>query len=177
MMKFKSLLMTVMALSAISADAKLDSQLGKDETGNATMTVKNDSQKGLPPAQLGISPAKVEGVISGRSPRLDKSVTFYNYSAKPKQLKLTLMDKNEQSSLKDWTLINPKTITIAPHSQQTIRLSFRPPKNTAVQTHDAILFIEQQIKDPISVDESGQGVSMQIGSRYRLPISMTYVVK
>lgn len=176
-MKIKAVLMALLASSAMMASAELNSELGKDGAGNTTLTVKNDNQKGLPPAQLGISPAKVEGVISSRSPRLDKSVTFYNYSAKPKQLKLTLMDKNEQSSIKDWTLINPKTITIAPHSQQTIRLSFRPPKNTAVQTHDAILFIEQQIKDPISVDESGQGVSMQIGSRYGLPISMTYVVK
>ncbi|MDO4440745.1 MAG: hypothetical protein Q4B81_01020 [Moraxella sp.] len=174
MIKHSLVLTFVMALSAF-AHAKLDSQLGKDEAGNPTLTVKNDSQQGLPPAQLGISPATVEGLMSIRSPRLDKSVTFYNYTNKPKELRLSLVDKDGVGSIKDWTLINPKNIIIPANGQQTIRLSFRPPKGVSVGDYGAILFIQQHIKDPISVSE--EGVSMQIGSRYGLPISLTILEK
>lgn len=175
-MKLTHALLPLLILSA-PAFATLDSQVGKDEAGNTTLTVQNKAQAGMPPAQLGISPAKVEGQIAMRAPRLDKSVTFYNYTNKPKQIKLTLVDKEGSASLKDWTLINPKNITIAPNGQQTIRLSFRPPKSATAQSYEAILFIEQQVKDPLLYDEDGKGVTMQIGSRYGLPIRLQTVVK
>lgn len=167
----KLLLWAVFALPVL-AIAKLDTQLVKDESGQSLM-VQDTQQKGLPPAQLGISPAKIDGILkqSAKSFRLDKSVTFYNYTSKPKGLKLTLIDtKNTQ--LKDWTLINPRTITIPPKGQQTIRLSFRPPKTLPTQKYEATLFIEQQITDPLTYDEDGKGVTMQIGSRYGLPIAL-----
>lgn len=173
-LKHIALILPMLMLPVLGV-AKLDSQLGKDEAGNTTLTVKNDSQKGLPPAQLGISPAKVDGTIklSARSVRLDKSLTFYNYSDKPKELKLTLQDKQvADTSMKDWLLINPRTITIPAKGQQTIRLSFRPPKSLSVGRYQAVLFIEQQVKDPLLYDEDGKGVTMQIGSRYGLPVDV-----
>ncbi|WGE90473.1 hypothetical protein [Actinobacillus genomosp. 1] len=170
----KLVILAVMLVTGI-AQAELQTKMVTDAKGKTSLIVRDNQQKEMPPAQLGISPPILSGTVSVNSLRLDQSVTFYNYSNKPKELQLSLVDiKGNQDSrlMRQWTLINPTKIKIAGGGHQTIRLSFRPPKGISPKKYHAILMIEQQIKDPISYDKDGNGIKMQIGSRYGLPISL-----
>lgn len=180
-----SLLVTVI-LSALAlfqpAQAELTLHNSKDASGQAVMVVTNDSQKELPPAQLGISPSQVDETVSlmGRKnqSKLNQSLTLYNYGSKPKSISLNLVDMNEQgtpiapseSTLKPWTLINPTEFTIAPGGYQTVRMSIRLPMDFAMGKHRAMLSIEQKVAKPLTYDADGKGVTLEIGSRYGLPI-------
>lgn len=75
---------------------------------------------------------------------------------------------SSEATLKNWTLINPTTFSIAGSGYQTVRLSIRPPKDFVKQEYKAMLLIEQQIDNPLKYD--AKGVTVELGSRYGLPI-------
>lgn len=136
----------------------------------------------FPPPQLGIAPPRFEEIVTvSAGKRLDKSIVLYNYNSKPKSIKLTLVDVNRnqqaikpsKSTLSPWTIINPKTFTIAPNGEQTVRFSVRPPLSFPQKTHYAMLKIEHHIDNAITVDEAKQAVTVTLGSSYGLPIIIT----
>ncbi|OXL18125.1 hypothetical protein CAN34_12895 [Psychrobacter sp. DAB_AL32B] len=165
-----------------SAQAELIIHNSKDASGQASMVVSDDRQKELPPAQLGISPSRINETVSltqnKNLSKLNQSLTLYNYGTKPKAIKLSLIDMDEtgnpiepsESTLKPWTLINPTQFTIAPGGYQTVRMSIRLPMGFVEGKRYAMLSIEQQVDNAITYDTDGRGVTLEIGSRYGLPI-------
>ena len=165
-----------------SVQAELIIHNSVDETGQASMIVSNDRQKELPPAQLGISPAQIKETVSltqsKNLAKLNQSLTLYNYGSKPKKISLSLIDVDEsgtpiapsESTLKPWTLINPTQFTIAPGGYQTVRMSIRLPMGFTEGKRLAMLSIEQQIDKPLTYDADGKGVTLELGSRYGLPV-------
>ena len=177
----------VAALSTIvifshSAQAELIIHNSVDDKGQAQMVVRDDRQKELPPAQLGIQPSAINETVSltqrKNLAKLNQSLTLYNYGTKPKSVKLSLIDMNEagkaiepsESTLKPWTLINPTQFTIAPGGYQTVRMSIRLPMDFTAGKRLAMLSIEQQIDKPLTYDADGKGVTLELGSRYGLPV-------
>lgn len=169
--------LTAIGLVAISANAEITIHTSLDEKGKNQILVKNDQQQ-LPPPQLGIMPPVINDKLNRSTGKLDKSLTLYNYSSKPKKIKLSFIDldingkpvASTDTTLKNWVLINPTQFTIAGNGYQTIRLSVRPPKGFAKQTYKAALMIEQQIDNAMKYDPNGKGVTVELGSRYGLPI-------
>ena len=165
-----------------SVQAELIIHNSVDETGQASMIVSNDRQKDLPPAQLGISPAQIKETVSltqsKNLAKLNQSLTLYNYGSKPKKISLSLIDVDEsgtpiapsESTLKPWTLINPTQFTIAPGGYQTVRMSMRLPREFGQGMHSAMLSIEQQVDKPLTYSVDGKGVTLELGSRYALPV-------
>lgn len=165
-----------------SVQAELIIHSSVDETGQASMIVSNDRQKELPPAQLGISPAQIKETVSltqsKNLAKLNQSLTLYNYGSKPKKISLSLIDVDEsgapitpsESTLKPWTLINPTQFTIAPGGYQTVRMSMRLPREFGQGMHSAMLSIEQQVDKPLTYSVDGKGVTLELGSRYALPV-------
>lgn len=165
-----------------SVQAELIIHNSVDETGQASMIVSNDRQKELPPAQLGISPAQIKETVSltqsKNLAKLNQSLTLYNYGSKPKKISLSLIDVDEsgtpiapsESTLKPWTLINPTQFTIAPGGYQTVRMSMRLPREFGQGMHSAMLSIEQQVDKPLTYSVDGKGVTLELGSRYALPV-------
>lgn len=177
----------VAALSTIvifshSAQAELIIHNSVDDKGQAQMVVRDDRQKELPPAQLGIQPSAINETVSltqrKNLAKLNQSLTLYNYGTKPKSIKLSLIDMDEtgkpiepsEATLKSWTLINPTQFTIAPGGYQTVRMSIRLPMGFTEGKRHAMLSIEQQVDNAISYDTDGRGVTLEIGSRYGLPV-------
>lgn len=164
------------------AQAELIINNSVNDQGKANMVVHDDRQKGLPPAQLGIQPARIDETVSltkGNSlARLNKSLTLYNYGSKPKKISLNLVDidasgkptEPNESTLKPWTLINPRVFTIPAGGYQTVRMSIRPPMSFAKGKRAALLSIEQQIDKSLTYDTDGKGVTLELGSRYALPV-------
>ena len=165
-----------------SVQAELIIHNSVDETGQASMIVSNDRQKELPPAQLGISPAQIKETVSltqsKNLAKLNQSLALYNYGSKPKKISLSLIDVDEsgtpiapsESTLKPWTLINPTQFTIAPGGYQTVRMSMRLPREFGQGMHSAMLSIEQQVDKPLTYSVDGKGVTLELGSRYALPV-------
>ena len=165
-----------------SAQAELIVHNSKDASGQATMVVSDDRQKELPPAQLGIRPARISETVSliqnKNLAKLNQSLTLYNYGSKPKSIKLSLIDMDEtgkpiepsENTLKPWTLINPTQFTIPAGGYQTVRMSIRLPMGFTEGKRLAILSIEQQIDKSLTYDADGKGVTLELGSRYALPI-------
>lgn len=165
-----------------SAQAELIIHNSKDASGQATMVVSDDRQKELPPAQLGIRPARISETVSliqnKNLAKLNQSLTLYNYGSKPKSIKLSLIDMDEtgkpiepsENTLKPWTLINPTQFTIPAGGYQTVRMSIRLPMGFTEGKRLAILSIEQQIDKSLTYDADGKGVTLELGSRYALPI-------
>ena len=181
--KVISSLSSVVVLVALqSAHAELIISNSKDANGQSTMVVSDDRQKELPPAQLGIQPSAINETVSltqrKNLAKLNQSLTLYNYGTKPKSIKLSLIDMDEagkpiepsESTLKPWTLINPTQFTIAPGGYQTVRMSIRLPMGFTEGKRHAMLSIEQQVDNAISYDTDGRGVTLEIGSRYGLPV-------
>jgi len=181
--KVISSLSSVVVLVALqSAHAELIISNSKDANGQAAMLVTDDSQKELPPAQLGISPSQVNETVSlinrNNLNKLNQSLTLYNYGSKPKNISLSLVDMDEsgapiapsESTLKPWTLINPTQFTIAPGGYQTVRMSIRLPMGFEEGQHRAMLSIEQQVAKSLTYDADGKGVTLEIGSHYGLPV-------
>jgi len=77
-----------------------------------------------------------------------------------------------ESTLKPWTLINPTQFTIPAGGYQTVRMSIRLPMGFANGKRLAMLSIEQQIDKSLTYDADGKGVTLEIGSRYGLPIAI-----
>lgn len=165
-----------------SVQAELIIHNSVDEAGQASMIVSNDRQKELPPAQLGISPAQIKETVSltqsKNLAKLNQSLTLYNYGSKPKKISLSLIDVDEsgtpiapsESTLKPWTLINPTQFTIAPGGYQTVRMSMRLPREFEQGMRSAMLSIEQQVDKPLTYSVDGKGVTLELGSRYALPV-------
>lgn len=174
-------LSTILVFSQ-SAQAELIIHNSKDANGQSTMVVSDDRQKELPPAQLGIQPSAINETVSltqrKNLAKLNQSLTLYNYGTKPKSIKLSLIDMDEtgkpiepsEATLKSWTLINPTQFTIAPGGYQTVRMSIRLPMGFTEGKRHAMLSIEQQVDNAISYDTDGRGVTLEIGSRYGLPV-------
>ena len=174
--------LSVTLICAQSAQAELVISNSIDADGKATMMVSNDSQKELPPAQLGITPARIDEVISlsqnKNLSKLNQSLTLYNYGNKPKAIKLSLIDMDEsgaaiepsERTLKPWTLINPTQFDIPAGGYQTVRMSIRLPMGFELGQRKAMLMIEQQIDRSITYDTDGKGVTVELGSRYGMPI-------
>lgn len=168
-----------------SAQAELIIHSSKDANGQASMVVSNDQQKDLPPAQLGITPSRIDETVSLKqnknTSRLNQSLTLYNYGTKPKKIRLNLIDMDatgkavepSETTLKPWTLINPTEFTIAPGGYQTVRMAMRLPLQFPAGKHTAMLSIEQQVDKSLTYDADGKGVTLEIGSRYGLPVSIT----
>ena len=167
--------MAGLACPILHADTLVTSR--PDSANNSQLMVTNTSQTSLPPAQLGISPATVKQTLLLSKGYLDVSVTLYNYRDKPKTMALTLVDTDQffrpiaasDQTLKTWTIMNPSRFSVAPNSQQTVRLSVRPPPTFVQQTHYAMLVIEQQTSQAPVYDPVGKGVKMDLGTRYGLP--------
>lgn len=183
-----SLVVTAAALTALifsqSAQAELVIHNSVDDKGQVKMVVTDDRQKELPPAQLGISPSRINKTVSLKQNKnlgkLNQSLTLYNYGSRPKSIKLSLIDMDEsgkpidpsESTLKPWTLINPTQFTIPAGGYQTVRMSIRLPMGFANGKRLAMLSIEQQIDKSLTYDADGKGVTLEIGSRYGLPIAI-----
>ena len=78
--------LTAIGLVAISANAEITIHTSLDEKGKNQILVKNDQQQ-LPPPQLGIMPPVINDKLNRSTGKLDKSLTLYNYSSKPKKIK------------------------------------------------------------------------------------------
>ena len=183
-----SLVVTAAALTALifsqSAQAELVIHNSVDDKGQVKMVVTDDRQKELPPAQLGISPSRINETVSltqnKNLGKLNQTLTLYNYGSRPKSIKLSLIDMDEsgkpidpsESTLKPWTLINPTQFTIPAGGYQTVRMSIRLPMGFANGKRLAMLSIEQQIDKSLTYDADGKGVTLEIGSRYGLPIAI-----
>ena len=183
-----SLVVTAAALTALifsqSAQAELVIHNSVDGKGQVKMVVTDDRQKELPPAQLGISPSRINETVSltqnKNLGKLNQTLTLYNYGSRPKSIKLSLIDMDEsgkpidpsESTLKPWTLINPTQFTIPAGGYQTVRMSIRLPMGFANGKRLAMLSIEQQIDKSLTYDADGKGVTLEIGSRYGLPIAI-----
>ena len=175
---------SILLMTTQSAQAELVIQNSKDASGRAKMVVNDNRQKELPPAQLGISPSRIDETVSltqnKNLSKLNQSLTLYNYGSKPKVIKLNVIDVDEsgkpiapnESTLKPWTLINPTEFTIAPSGYQTVRMSIRLPVGFEQGVHSAMLIIEQQIDKSLTYDSDGKGVTLELGSRYGLPIHL-----
>lgn len=170
-------------LLAQSAQAELIIHTSKDDSGRTNMVVNQDKQKELPPAQLGITPSRIDETVSltqnKNKARLNQSLTIYNYGNKPKSIRLYLVDidatsgkpiEPNENTLKPWTLINPTEFTIAPGGYQTVRMAMRLPLEFTAGKHAAMLSIEQQVDKSLTYDADGKGVTLEIGSRYGLPV-------
>ena len=167
-----------------SAQAELVIHNSVDGKGQVKMVVTDDRQKELPPAQLGISPSRINETVSltqnKNLGKLNQTLTLYNYGSRPKSIKLSLIDMDEsgkpidpsESTLKPWTLINPTQFTIPAGGYQTVRMSIRLPMGFANGKRLAMLSIEQQIDKSLTYDADGKGVTLEIGSRYGLPIAI-----
>ncbi len=165
-----------------SAQAELIIHTFQGKSGQTSMVVNQDQQKDLPPPQLGITPANITETVSlignKNTARLNQSLTLYNYGNKPKKIRLNLVDmdlsgkpiKPSETTLKHWTLINPTEFTIAADGYQTVRMAFRLPLNFPIGKHNAMLLIEQKIDKSLTYDTDGKGVTIEIGSRYGLPV-------
>lgn len=165
-----------------TAQAELIIHNSVDAKGQAQMVVRDDGQKELPPAQLGIQPSTINETVSltqrKNLAKLNQSLTLYNYGTKPKSIKLSLIDIDEagnpiepsETTLKPWTLINPTQFTIAPGGYQTVRMSIRLPMDFAEGKRLAMLSIEQQIDKSLTYDADGKGLTLELGSRYALPV-------
>lgn len=176
--------MSILLISMQSAQAELVIKNSKDANGRAQMVVNDNRQKELPPAQLGISPSRIDETISltqnKNLSKLNQSLTLYNYGSKPKVIELNVIDIDEsgkpiapsESTLKPWALINPTEFTIAPNGYQTVRMSIRLPVGFERGVHSAMLIIEQQVDKSITYDRDGKGVTLELGSRYGLPIHL-----
>ena len=174
--------LTTVVIFSHSAQAELIIHNSIDNKGQAQMVVRDDRQKELPPAQLGIQPSAINETVSltqrKNLAKLNQSLTLYNYGTKPKSIKLSLIDMDEtgkpiepsEATLKSWTLINPTQFTIAPGGYQTVRMSIRLPMGFTEGKRHAMLSIEQQVDNAISYDTDGRGVTLEIGSRYGLPV-------
>ena len=179
---FSSAVILVSSLIAHSAHAELIIHTSKDASGQTSMVVNQDRQKDLPPAQLGITPSFIQESVSLKqnknTSRLNQSLTLYNYGAKPKKIRLNLVDidatgkpvEPSETTLKPWTLINPTEFTIAPGGYQTVRMAMRLPLDFPAGKHAAMLSIEQQVDKSLTYDADGKGVTLEIGSRYGLPV-------
>lgn len=181
-----SLVVTAAVLTALifsqSAQAELVIHNSVDGKDQVKMVVTDDRQKELPPAQLGISPSRINETVSltqnKNLGKLNQSLSLYNYGSRPKSIKLSLIDMDEsgkpidpsESTLKPWTLINPTQFTIPAGGYQTVRMSIRLPMGFANGKRLAMLSIEQQIDKSLTYDADGKGVTLEIGSRYGLPI-------
>lgn len=173
---------SILLMTTQSAQAELVIQNSKDASGRAKMVVNDNRQKELPPAQLGISPSRIDEMVSltqnKNLSKLNQSLTLYNYGSKPKVIKLNVIDVDEsgnpiapnESTLKPWTLINPTEFTITPNGYQTVRMSIRLPMSFERGVHNAMLTIEQQVDKSLTYDSDGKGVTLELGSRYGLPI-------
>ena len=165
-----------------SAQEELIIHTSKDKNGQISMVVNQDKQKDLPPPQLGITPSNITETVSltgnKNTARLNQSLTLYNYGTKPKKIRLNLVDMDlngkpiepSETTLKPWTLINPTEFTITPGGYQTVRMAIRLPLNFPAGKHVAMLSIEQQIDKSLTYDADGKGVTVEIGSRYGLPV-------
>ena len=175
---------SILLAATQSAQAELIKHNSKDANGRAQMVVTDNRQKALPPAQLGITPARINETVSltqnKNLAKLNQSLTLYNYGSKPKVIKLNLVDIDasgkpiapNESTIKPWTLINPTEFTIAPDGYQTVRMSIRLPVGFAPGAYSAMLTIEQQVDNSITYDSDGKGVTLELGSRYGLPIHL-----
>lgn len=165
-----------------TAYAELIIHASKDNSGKTSMLVDQAKQKDLPPPQLGITPARIDETVSLKqnknTARLNQSVTLYNYGTKPKKIRLNLVDidtsgkpvEPSETTLKPWILINPTEFTIAPGGYQTVRMAIRLPLDFPSGKHGAMLTIEQQVDKSLTYDADGKGVTLEIGSRYGLPV-------
>uniref|UniRef100_A5WCT1 Molecular chaperone n=1 Tax=Psychrobacter sp. (strain PRwf-1) TaxID=349106 RepID=A5WCT1_PSYWF len=179
---FSSAVLLVSSLIAQSAHAELIIHTSKDANGQTSMVVNQDRQKDLPPAQLGITPSFIQESVSLKqnknTSRLNQSLTLYNYGTKPKKIRLNLVDMDasgkpvepSETTLKPWTLINPTEFTITPGGYQTVRMAMRLPLEFPAGKHAAMLSIEQQVDKSLTYDADGKGVTLEIGSRYGLPV-------
>lgn len=167
-----------------SAHAELITHSSKDDLGRTKMVVYDAHQKELPPAQLGITPSRINETVSLSNNKnkqgLNQSLTLYNYGNKPKIISLDIIDLDtsgtpispSERTLKTWTLINPTLFTIPAGGYQTVRMAIRLPINFEKGQYKAMLSIEQQVENAISYDADGQGVTLEIGSRYGMPINI-----
>ena len=175
-----ALFMTLSFTQAAKAELIINSSV--DDKGRANMVVRDDRQKKLPPAQLGIQPSRISETVSLTNRKnldtLNQSLTLYNYGSKPKNIKLSLIDidatgaqiEPNENTLKPWTLINPTQFTIPADGYQTVRMSIRLPMDFATGKRLAVLSIEQQVDKSLTYDENGKGVTLELGSRYALPV-------
>ncbi len=155
--------------------------IGLVGTSNAQEAKAKSDEPILPPAQFGISPPRIEQSLQlGTVRAIDKSITFTNYNSKSKLIRLSLFDTNKKhqpikagkNSLAAWTIVNPTEFIMDGNSQQTIRLSIRPPAGFAKKTHYAILSIYQEVQDDAADKKEGKNAKLTISASYGLPLTV-----
>jgi len=157
---FNKSILTALALSILSAGSLVQA-------------------KEPPPAQLGISPPRLEMTLEGAIK--NESLTIHNYSDKPKTIDLELLNVSTipggktiapgPQSLSRWTLFNPRRFTVEPGQAQTVRMSIRPRTSLEPGTRYGILSIRQDMGDRAKLAGSENGaMKVSIGSSYGLPV-------
>jgi P pilus assembly chaperone PapD len=133
-----------------------------------------------PPAQVAVSPPRVEMTLDGASGT--ESLHVMNLSDKSVRVKLSvahwdLDDENQvrvipptEQSLDQWLIVNPLEATIGAKDQQTIRLAVRPRVAPSPGEHRAIIYIEQQPDTPDTRDGAPDQGSVSV--RYRVGIAV-----
>ena len=84
------ILVSILSTFVPLAKAELTIHTSVDKNGDTQMLVNNEAQKQLPPPQLGITPPTLHDDLVLATGKLDKSLTLYNYSTKPKKIKLSM---------------------------------------------------------------------------------------
>jgi P pilus assembly chaperone PapD len=130
-----------------------------------------------PLARMGISPDRYEVSFDERGGET-QSLMVQNFGDKPITVKLSVnhwdLDENgrirviapHESSLDQWIVINPLTVTIPPNSPQTIRWAIMPRLQPKQGEYRAIVFIEEDLPPR----EESEGTQVRMKMRYGLPI-------
>ena len=126
----------------------------------------------LPPASIGVSPARVELTVQNK--RTTGSATVMNFTDKPIHVAASLagfdLDENNDfrelpptaGSLPRAMMLNPADFTIPPHGSQTVRFAIMPERLEGSGEHRAMLFFSELV-------DSNQA-AVQINFRLGIPI-------
>lgn len=130
-----------------------------------------------PAARMGISPDRYYIEFDERGGEM-QSLVIQNLSEEPLHLRFSvsnwnLNDENQievaaptETSLDQWIVINPTSITVPPGTPQTVRWAVMPRLKPEEGEYRAIIFVEEDLPER----ESRDGTAVQMKMRYGMPI-------
>jgi len=110
----------------------------------------------VPPAQIGVSPARIELEV-GSQPTTE-SLSVVNFGDAPVEVQASVLhwdldERNEvrtiaptEQSLDQWIVINPLRFTVPAGGSQTVRFSVRPRVAPEPGEHRAMIYFTQQLE-------------------------------
>ena len=135
-------------------------------------------------AQIGISPRILD--IDQADANSTHSFRLFNFSKKDYQVTVSLanwrMDENNvatvipttETSLDQWTIVNPLRFSISAGSAQTIRLAFQPPADLQPGEYRTMVYFQQVLQDTQpqtkqlrSLFKLGAAVYLQVGKKHK----------